>query len=906
MSQATGDRARKYIVVEAADPRLHVMISSTTVDLPEHRHEVSEAILRMGHFPVMMELGSAEWNSDAIRFSLEKVAKSQVYIGVFALRYGYIPDDPIRNPDRLSMTELEYRHAKKLGIPALIYLADKSHAFGEDQIDFDLEKREKLNRIKKELGSSGFLAYFRDPAHLRSLVLQSLHELRVQQSGTVSGPSPAAKVVLPAPPEVYAVPEYKLTNTFIGRSLELDRLDGWAKSSDSIIVVDGIGGQGKSAVTWEWMQRRAPMAISSLAGRIWWSFYERGASMVTFVRHALAYVTGQDPESLINDSAHYERGQRLLRELRRKPFLLVLDGFERVLTAYHRLDKAQIPDDRVDSDLRDCVSPADGELLSQLLGCGPSRILITTRLFPKGLEDRGSHGPIPGVVNYRLDGLTPPDALELMRQAGVKGQEDEMLSFADQFGRHSLLLRIVCGMIADYRKRPYDFDAWRADPSHGGGIKLSKLDLKQRHTHILHYALRGLDDATRKLLSRIAVIFESPTYDTLAVLNPFSPPRPARVERPKDPPERSSWSFMRDEARRNVEARHREREDTYRRYEHAMSAYFASMQYREGVARFDEALKELEERGLLHWDRDSNRYEMHPVVRGYAAELLNDSDRTATFLSVRDHFAGLPPDKLDSASELEHVAQSLEIYRCLVGAGKLNEAVDFYRGDLSNALYYQLGAYWINLELLKPLFRTDPRGLPSVSSVADQAYILNELATVYAAVGREEDALATYWKALRLSIEQKDWNSANTVLRNTAVPLSRLKRYPEEAAVLALAGQLAEAAGDQRGLFAAKLGQMIRAVTEGRFGDAEALSDGLGRQWQYASDSYLVGETEFWQCLSKFYQGALTEEYWRSAYDLAVKRRSHCWQHHFLALRAEWELSGRRSERALDAIEQAL
>ena len=60
----------------------------------------------------------------------------------------------------------------------------------------------------------------------------------------------------PAPPAVYAVPEYTLTNTFVGRSSELDLLDQWAKSSDPIMVVEGIGGLGKSAVTWEWMQRR--------------------------------------------------------------------------------------------------------------------------------------------------------------------------------------------------------------------------------------------------------------------------------------------------------------------------------------------------------------------------------------------------------------------------------------------------------------------------------------------------------------------------------------------------------------------------------------------------------------------------------------------------------------------------
>ena len=134
--------------------------------------------------------------------------------------------------------------------------------------------------------------------------------------------------------------------------------------------------------------------VPNLAGRVWWSFYEKGTSIVTFVRHALAYVRGQDPESpVMKDLSHYERGQQLLIELRKRPFLMVLDGFERVLTAYHRLDKAQIPDEKVDTGLRDCINPPDGELLTRLLGCAPSKILISTRLFPSGLEDRVANGP---------------------------------------------------------------------------------------------------------------------------------------------------------------------------------------------------------------------------------------------------------------------------------------------------------------------------------------------------------------------------------------------------------------------------------------------------------------------------------------------------------------------------------
>jgi hypothetical protein len=541
MNPSGKDAVRNYIVIEAADPRLKIMVSSTTMDLPEHRKEVTDAISRLGHTPVVMEHGSAEWNSDALKFSLEKIEQAQVYLGIFALRYGHIPEDPVRNPHRLSITELEYRRAVERGIPTLIFLA-RNHPFTEEQIDFDEEKRSMLKKLKEGFQQSEICGFFDSPTKLREEVFVSLQRLQVQliqPNAVVTMPRS-----LPRAPELYAVPDYILTNQFIGRSSELDRLDAWARSSNSIMVIEGIGGLGKSAVTWEWTNKRAPAAISNLAGRVWWSFYEKGTSMVTFVRHALAYVTGQDPEALGKDSSHYQRGQQLLTELRRRPYLLVLDGFERVLTAYHRLDKAQIPDERADERLRECVNPPDGELLTQLLGCGRSKVLISTRLFPSGLEDRGSHRPIPGVAHHKLNGLSPPDALALMRHAGVTGDEKAMLAFADQFGRHSLLLKIVCGMIADYRRKPYDFDAWWADPIHGGGLKLSKLDLKQRYTHILHYALADLSERTRKLLCRIAIISENATYDTLAVLNPFLPPKPEEVEEPSDPLEGWRWRLM--------------------------------------------------------------------------------------------------------------------------------------------------------------------------------------------------------------------------------------------------------------------------------------------------------------------------------------------------------------------------
>lgn len=67
-----------------------------------------------------------------------------MYIGLFAFRYGYIPPSNHNNPNGLSITELELRHAQSFQKPRLIFLADqKASAFPpsmRDAITGDGEK----------------------------------------------------------------------------------------------------------------------------------------------------------------------------------------------------------------------------------------------------------------------------------------------------------------------------------------------------------------------------------------------------------------------------------------------------------------------------------------------------------------------------------------------------------------------------------------------------------------------------------------------------------------------------------------------------------------------------------------------------------------------------------------------
>ena len=157
---------------------IDVMVSSTFANLKGHREKVREVIERLGMFPLIMENMPAS-DADAIDKSLEYVDNAEVFVGVLAYRYGYVPTDPIRNPDRLSITELEYRRAVKRGIPRLFFFMDANHPIipadmqeNSSSDDEDARRQKKLRDLKKEIGevsadgSGRVVTFFKSPEEL--------------------------------------------------------------------------------------------------------------------------------------------------------------------------------------------------------------------------------------------------------------------------------------------------------------------------------------------------------------------------------------------------------------------------------------------------------------------------------------------------------------------------------------------------------------------------------------------------------------------------------------------------------------------------------------------------------------------------------------------------------------------
>lgn len=147
-----------------------VFISSTARDLGEYRSQVMEACLRADMVPRMMEHLPAV-DADAVHVAMELLDNADVYIGLFAHRYGYIP----RGYD-VSIAQIEYERAVERGIPRLIFLMDDSVPVPVAEVDF--ENYEKLDRLKNRLKQDQVVAFFRSPDDLRALVLQGLVQVK--------------------------------------------------------------------------------------------------------------------------------------------------------------------------------------------------------------------------------------------------------------------------------------------------------------------------------------------------------------------------------------------------------------------------------------------------------------------------------------------------------------------------------------------------------------------------------------------------------------------------------------------------------------------------------------------------------------------------------------------------------
>ncbi|MDA0244038.1 MAG: hypothetical protein OT477_11525 [Chloroflexi bacterium] len=525
----------------------------------------------------------------------------------------------------------------------------------------------------------------------------------------------------------YSNADYGLEQGFTGRQAELTLLQHWLTDPQHpLLALIALGGTGKSALAWQW-QRTLPEADSPPAIQyiVWWSFYETGSDVRQFLGEVLTFLGDPPPP---NSNPRQQLNQLRL-QLQTSPTLLVLDGAERLLRAYHSLNAPYQADEQGEEGegeealyARDCIDPLAEALLVALAQQKGSKTVLTSRMLPRALQGRSGE-LLQGVRRHDLTGLSLADAEQLFREAGIRASRAEVQAVAEPVGYHPLSLRLLAGYAAHDPHTPNDLRTTaRYDPT---------TDLLGKRQHILTCAYDSLPPTAQDLLSRLAAFRSRVSWETIEPA--FSTPVPLK---------RSWWKQL-----------------------------FAKRK-KEIFPLWDKTsvqadLKRLEERGFLQCTRiphNPAQYDLHPIVRRYAYDRLRNV--AETHAQLVGYFEAVP--KADKVQTLADLHPAIELYHHLTRAGRYDEALRLFHDHITTPLYFQLGAYQTEIELLRALFPDGESRPPRLQQEGDRAWTLNDLGNSYSAAGQPAAAVPLFEQVNAIYKKQGDKTNLAIGLGNLA------------------------------------------------------------------------------------------------------------------------------------------
>jgi tetratricopeptide (TPR) repeat protein len=420
---------------------LRVFLSSTAVDLVEHREKVVKAIARLGDQPIHMEAFVAGPNAP-VETCKGYVDSADTLVVLVAWQYGWVPQPEDGGDGKKSITWIEVEAALDAGKPVFSFIIDPSFPWDKPKEQDRLQRAESqeevlqvasqvkaLQDLKKFLEERTTRATFTTGDELAQLVVTSIAVwLRAHDAPPERDSRAALKSRDWKPRIVHAL---QPSLHFCGRESLLNELESWWSDPappDHVLALLAPGGTGKTAVTERLM--RKVQASRRHAGAFVWSFYE-APEVDRFFREALAYF---DEEADIDISGRLSRLQMVLSDGR--PHLVVLDGLEAIQSEGrgHRL-RGELEDHALKLFLRSLAG-----------GLGNTHALITSRYPLVDIESWRNNG----YRSCEIPALEPAAARSVLNDWGVHGDAKTLDALADDVGRHALSLAVLGSYISSY------------------------------------------------------------------------------------------------------------------------------------------------------------------------------------------------------------------------------------------------------------------------------------------------------------------------------------------------------------------------------------------------------------------------------------------------------------------------
>ncbi|MBN1762190.1 MAG: DUF4062 domain-containing protein [Methanomicrobia archaeon] len=510
----TGSGSEKRIVEKLQNVRIFV---ASPGDVAEEREQLRKVADKLNH-SITHELGFnlevVGWETHVIpemgdrpqAIINKQIDPYDVFVGIMWKRFG----TPTGEAE--SGTEEEFNIAfecrKKFGIPCIMFYFNQEPFMPRTQ--HEIKQLEKVIEFRERLSQEGLIWEYTGAERFKDIVDTHLSKLIVQWSKREEEETskPKKEQVL----EPYFAQPYALQENFVGRQKERELLSEWLEQDPtSMLALVAIGGMGKSALSWYWLNEDVLGKGKQFDGVVWWSFYDKEASFERFLDNSIRYASRQaiDPKEL---ESMWDKMRVFFKLYGESNYLVVLDGVERLLRAYAGLGspyQGEAVKEDEKQEFRACIDPNVAKFLQWLsAGYPQTKSLITTRLFPKELEG------IAGCRYVNLERMINEDAVEFFHRQGVTGARAEIETACGSVDYLPLSLRLLSGMIASDPKNPGDIQEWRKyNP-------LPELKGKEGH-HILDLAYNSLDEQKQKFISRLAAFRNPMDYDAVSIFNEF-------------------------------------------------------------------------------------------------------------------------------------------------------------------------------------------------------------------------------------------------------------------------------------------------------------------------------------------------------------------------------------------------
>ncbi len=536
-------------------------------------------------------------------------------------------------------------------------------------------------------------------------------------------------------PLIFIPHPYPEAPNFTGRVAEKQMLTDWLLHDPEhpLLSMVAIGGMGKSALAWRWLQEEVLGKDNQLDGVVWWSFYESKADFRAFLNELGDGVFKEDREHY-KSLAEREKLDYTFNYFSNNNYLLIFDGFERTLRAYMGISACYIGDDCKLEDRerhRQCVDSNLAWFLRALtaINCN-SKTLLTTRLHPLDLES------FLGVKKVVLEKMNPMDAVDFFQAQGVNGTRAEIETACEKYNFLPLCLRLLSGMIITHPKYRKDKDIKLAENI--PDLDLTKVDDNLQDAikfqHILQYSYDELMPENQQLMSNIAA-FRSPM----------------------------EFTTLREILAQDI-----------------------------NVNEFREKLECFKKRGLLQFNERTDSYDLHPVVGRYCYARLIEPKKIHGIITkyleekVNKQFGLRIPFKYQilmdpgpmKIEKIEDLQPVIELYYHSIGSEKYEEAFLILYDRLQSPLYYGFGAFHEFSELLLAFFVD---GIDNPPDLCDEyvSWILNSLANSFSHSGQPQKALPVFKQAIRIAEIVRKWGDVAIGLGNLAkmaqVPIGNLE-----------------------------------------------------------------------------------------------------------------------------------